>query len=139
MQLDSSYYKKNIDIFEENITKVFCDDMIKISEKFNFRNRGYFSLSYKYFPHNYKIIIENEIRTFDIKIEDSEGASNVLYRIEKFNNSLTAKNIKESILLLKSVLEKNNFNFYFHVGDKLYRKNCMGVIRVKDLKELING
>ena len=60
-------------------------------------------------------------------------------RIEHYNGSLDEKNIVKAILLLKKVLEKNKFDFYFYVGDKLYRKNDEGVKRVKDLKELFNG
>lgn len=100
--------------------------------------RGYFKLSYRYLPHNYKIIIENEIRTFDIEIEDEQKASNSLYRIEKYNNSLDEKNIIDSLYLLKDVLERNDFNFYLYKDNKLYRKNDEGLQRIKDLKELLN-
>ncbi len=139
MPLDKLYYEKFICIFEEKIELIFANKMINISKECNFRNRGFFKLSYKYVPYNYKIVIENEFRTFDIKIYDSEGASNVLNRIEQYNGGLEEKNIVQSILLLKKVLEKNNFNFYFYVDDKLYRKNGECTKRVKDLKELFNG
>ena len=39
-------------------------------------------------PRNYRIVIENEIRTFDITIFDVEQASNSLSRICKFKNQL---------------------------------------------------
>lgn len=39
-------------------------------------------------PRNYRIVIENEIRTFDITIFDVEQASNSLSRIYKFKNQL---------------------------------------------------
>lgn len=139
MPLDKAYYEKNINVFEETIKKIFDSNMVSISKECNFSYRGVFKLSYKYMPNNYKIIIENEFRTFDIIIQDAEGASNVLYRIEHYHNNLNEKNITEAIVLLKKVLEEDNFNFYFHVGNKLYRKNSQGVKRVKDIKELLNG
>ena len=39
-------------------------------------------------PRNYRIVIENEKRTFDITIFDVEQASNSLSRICKFKNQL---------------------------------------------------
>ena len=46
---------------------------------------------------------------------------------------------EEAINLLKSVLLKNEFNFYFHKDGKLYKKNAEGIKRVKDIRELLNG
>ncbi len=139
MLLDKSYYEHFSSIFEENMRVIFKDNVIKISKEHDYKRRGFFRLSYKYLPYNYKIIIENEFRAFDIIIEDEEGASNVLYRIKHFDNSLDENNINKAIQILKKVLENNNFNFYFHIGDKTYRKNSDGIKRVKDLKELLNG
>lgn len=139
MLLDKKYYERYIAIFEEKIKSIFADNMIEISAEFNFSNRGFFKLTYKYVPCNYKIVIENEFRTFDIIIYDAESASNVLNRIEHHNASLDEDNITKSILLLKKILEKNDFNFYFCVDDKIYRKNGKGVKRIKDIKELLNG
>lgn len=139
MPLDKKYYERYIDIFEKKIKSIFADNMIGISAECNFSNRGFFKLTYKYVPCNYKIVIENEFRTFDIIIYDEEGASNVLNRIEHHNGSLDEDNITKSILLLKKVLEKNDFNFYFSVDNKIYRKKGNGVKRIKDIKELLNG
>lgn len=139
MPLDKLYYEKFINIFDEKIKLIFADNMLNISREYNFSNRGFFKLSYRYIPYNYNIVIENELRTFDIKIYDVEGASNVLNRIEHYDGSLDENSITKSILLLKKVLEENNFNFYFYVDDKLYRKDAQGVKRIKDLKELFNG
>lgn len=139
MPCDKAYYEENIAIFEKTIKKIFGCNMISVSKECSFDYRGVFKLSYKYIPSNYMIIIENEFRTFDIIIQDKDGASNVLYRIEHYHNSLNEKNITEAIVLLKKVLEENNFNFYFDVGDKLYRKNSQGIKRVKDIRELLNG
>lgn len=139
MQLDSSFYNKIIDIFDLYMDKMFGTDIKKIETICKFKNRGFFRLEYNYYPNNYRIVIENEIRTFDITIFDAKQASNSLYRICKFKNQLNAEYIKESIYLLKSVLAKNEFNMYFHKDGKLYRKNAEGIKRVKDIKELLNG
>lgn len=139
MQLDRGFYEKCILEFKDDIKEIFGENIIEISEEINLESRGCFELIFYFKPLKYKIIIENEIRTFDITIEDEENASNSLYRIEHFENVLGKKNIFTSIILLKNVLEENNFNFYFHKENKLYRKNKNGVRRVKDLRELING
>ena len=75
----------------------------------------------------------------DISIVDAEGASNVLYRIKKYKRDLCEQNIIEALKILKNVLEQNNFNWYFHVDNKLYRKNADGIKRIKDIRELLNG
>ena len=139
MPLDNTYYEKYISIFREEISKIFNHDMIEISYEENFKNRGYFQLVLKYLPFQYFIVIENEFRTFDIIIKDSEGAANALYRINHFDNRLDENNISKSLSLLKSVLEQNGFNLYLCINDKVYRKNANGIKRVKDLKELRNG
>lgn len=139
MPLDKMYYERYIDIFEKKIKSILTDDVIGISIERNFSNRGFFKLTYEYLPCNYKIVIENEFRTFNIIIYDSEGASNVLNRIEHHNGSLNEENITKSVLLLKKVLEKNDLNFYFSVDNKIYKKNRKGVQRIKDIREILNG
>lgn len=139
MQLDNAFYNGIINMIGLYIDRIFGVDMKKAEIMCKFENRGYFKLIYDYVPCNYKIVIENEIRTFDVTILDNDNASNSLYRINKFNNQLNKENIEEAISLLKVVLEKNNFNFYFHKEGRLYRKNSEGIKRVKDIKELMNG
>lgn len=107
------------------LIETFGEDMLAETRKCDFEHRGYFKLTYSYLPYNYKIVIENEVRTFDIVIEDEQKASNSLYRIKQYNNILDEKNIIESLYLLKHVLERNNFNLYLHKGNKSYRKMIM--------------
>lgn len=139
MPLDKKYYERYVAIFEERIKSIFADDMTKILEEFNFSNRGFFKLTYRYEPYNYKIVVENEFRTFDIIIFDADNASNVLKRIEHHNNSLSESNINKSISLLKNTLKKNDFNFYFSIDGRIYRKNRNGVKKIKNVKEILNG
>lgn len=139
MQLDSSFYNKYIDMFDSCMDKIFGTDIKKTETICKFENRGFFRLEYNYYPNNYRIVIENEIRIFDITIFDAEQASNSLYRICKFKNQLNTECIEESINLLRSVLLKNEFTMYFHKDGKLYKKNAEGIKRVKDIKELLNG
>ncbi|MCM1242052.1 MAG: hypothetical protein NC314_04360 [Roseburia sp.] len=139
MPLDERYYMHFVNLFAENIKTIFNDTMINISNEYNFSYRGFFRLTYKYLPHDYKIVIENEFTAYDIITYDAEGASSVLYRVEQFDNRLDADNIRKSLILLKKILEQNNFNFYFCVNDKLYRKNAEGIKRIKDIREKLNG
>ena len=83
--------------------------------------------------------IRDRYRTYDIDIVDEEDASNSLYRICKFKNSLAKEDIENAIQLLKETLEKNNFNMYFEEDGELYKKNALGVQKVKDIRELLNG
>ena len=88
MRLDSSFYNKYVELFDSYMCKIFGTDIEKTEAICSFENRGFFRLEYKYYPHNYRIVIENEIRTFDITIFDVEQASNSLSRIYKFKNQL---------------------------------------------------
>lgn len=136
--LDNSFYMKAIYEFRNSIQYNFSNNMILKDEYHNFENRGNFKLIYYYIPLNYNIVIENEIRTFTIIIVDSEQAKNSLYRIKKFENQLSEKNIRNSLEVLKKVLEKGDFNLYLYVNKKLYRKNKTGMKRVVDIRELLN-
>lgn len=72
-------------------------------------------------------------------IKDSEDAHNCLNSLADFDNELDRKNIENSLQILKEILEKNDFNFYFSVGNMIYRKNSQGVKRLKDIREMLNG
>lgn len=126
MRLDSSFYNKYVELFDSYMCKIFGTDIEKTEAICSFENRGFFRLEYKYYPHNYRIVIENDITLFDISIFDDEQASNSLQRICKFKNHLSTECIEEAINLLKAVLLKNEFNFYFYKDGKLYRKNAEG-------------
>lgn len=139
VQLDSIFYNGIIDMFDACMDRNFGTDIKKIDKICSFENRGFFKLKYNYSPNDYQIVIENELRTFDITIYDVEQASNSLYRISKFRNQLDKESINDAISLLKTVLERNDFNMYFHKNGKLYKKNAKGIKRVKDIRELLNG
>ena len=139
MRLDSAFYNNMIGVFDLYMNKIFGTDIRKTETVCKFENRGFFRLGYEYFPNHYKIEVENEFRTFDITIFDDEQASNSLFRISKFNDQLGEENIKNSILLLKAVLLRNDFNMYFRKDGKLYRKNSEGIKRIKHIEELFNG
>lgn len=137
MRLDS-FYMKAVCVFKDAFEEYFSDEMTLRDEYLNFKHMGNFRLVYHYTPLNYNIIVENELRTFTILIEDSENARNSLYRIEKFDEQLCEKNIRNSLGILKKVLAEKEIDFYLYVNDKLYRKNRNGLKRVKDIRELLN-
>lgn len=138
MQLDSTYYNGMIDIFESCINRAFGPDMNRTNKTCVFQSRGYFRLEYRYIPNNYDIEIENEYRRFGIRIIDDEKASNVLYRICKHDAQLSEESIAHAVSLLKTVLEKNDFDMYITKDHKIYRKNSAGIKRIKDIRELLN-
>lgn len=139
MRLDSAFYNNIIAEFDSCMNKIFGTDIRKTETVCKFEHRGFFRLGYEYFPNHYKIEVENEFRTFDITIFDDEQAFCSLFGISKFNNQLGGENIKNSILLLKAVLLRNDFNMYFRKDGKLYRKNSEGIKRIKHIEELFNG
>ena len=139
MRLDSAFYNNIIAEFDSCMNKIFSTDIRKTETVCKFEHRGFFRLGYEYFPNHYKIEVENEFRTFDITIFDDEQAFCSLFGISKFNNQLGEENIKNSILLLKAVLLRNDFNMYFRKDGKLYRKNSEGIKRIKHIEELFNG
>jgi len=138
VQLDNSFYLEAVSDFKNSFLQIFADEMILNNESYFFEKRGIFKLIYKFIPLNYNIIVENELRTFTIAIEDSEKARNCLYRIQKYDNQLCKRNIENSIRILKKVLDKNEFDLFLYRDSKLYKKNNNGVTRVKDLHELIS-
>lgn len=122
MPLNDQFYKEIVKCFKRTFEDIFVDDVVLEEICCQFSSRGYFKIAYKYVPSNYSIIIENEMRLFNIEIEDEEGASTHLNRIRKHDGSLNPRNIKNVLLLLKKVLRKNNFPFYIYEEDKIYRK-----------------
>lgn len=138
MQL-GNFYNEMISMFTNCMDRTFGGDMKITSSLCQFENRGFFKLEYYYSPHDYRIVIENEMNLYDITIIDNEQASNSLFRICKFKNQLSGDSIEDAVSLLKTVLVENRFSLYFHKDGKLYRKNCDGVKRVKDLSELLRG
>lgn len=139
MPLDSSFYERAVCDFENAMKLQFGEQMVQILKTCAYKDHGSFELIYKYLPLNYSIVIENRSRTFTITIKDEENASNSLYRIEKFDNLLEMGCIRKAVSLLKSTLEKNDFNLYVYKEDKVYRKNKDGLKRIKDLEEIGNG
>ncbi len=132
-------YMELIWIIEKMFIENFGNDIKLVSMNECVNQMGYFRIQYKYIPLEYEIVFESERNLFCIDIYDKEGAKNSLYRIQKFKNETGEKNVESAIRLLKETLKKNEFNFYFHKDDKLYKKNKSGVTRVKDMKELLNG
>lgn len=122
MQLDKIRYTMLVNQIEEIFFEMFGQDMILSEKSEHFEHMGCFQLRYKYFPLNYKIIFESERDVFNILIYDSDGASNSLYRIEKYASHTELVNIRNAIEILKKNLEKNDFNFYIYKNNKVYKK-----------------
>lgn len=139
MRLDSVFYNNIITIFDSSMDRIFGTDIKKTEAVCRFENRGYFRLEYEYFPNHYKIVVENELRTFDITILDDEQAFRSLYGITEFNNGLSKEGIENAISLLKTVLEKNDFAMYFHKDGKMYRRSSEGIKRIKHIEDILNG
>lgn len=127
--------EKFITAFDDTIKAVFGEDMIKTGDCRAFDHMGHFELTYNYLPHNYTINLEHEMGFVDIRIIDSQNAWAYFTQITQYHihiiPSFRKDEIKKALLLLKNLLEENNFTFYFTKGNKLYRKNAEGIKRIK--------
>ena len=123
----------------EAFKRTFGDDILELSHEIDYGFYGSFKIIFQYFPLKYQIEVNAESRTFGIMIRDAEGASNGLHLIKPVENVLNKKNIANSVAVLQEVLQKNNFNLYLSVNDKIYRKNADGMKRVKDIRDIRNG
>lgn len=134
MPLDDSFYSQSVTNFKDAFLEIFSDAVILEEEHRNFEFMGSFKLVYLYVPLSYNIIVENELRTFTIIIEDNKATAN-LYHIKKFDNHLCEKNMIDSLTILKHVLLENRFDFYIWKSGKLYKKNEEGLKRIKDINK----
>ncbi|MBR5953391.1 MAG: hypothetical protein IKZ85_08980 [Pseudobutyrivibrio sp.] len=135
MQLD-----KIIKDIEDNFTRVFGEDIRICEVKSSAENMGYFQISTCYVPSDYKIILEHSEGIFNIFILDATGARATLSAHKKYNPELCADNIENALVLLKQLLEENDFVFLLAVNDKYYYKNSRtGEMRRVSKKELLNA
>lgn len=140
MQLDEKFFDKMVNCFIECMMHEFGSEISLIEKECRYTQMGYFRLLFSHQPTHYKIIIENELRTFSIQIIDGENASTFLNRISSYNKQLGEENIENAITILKEVLDKNNFDLYYQKNEKIYKKSHDGkVIRINDMRELLNG
>ena len=127
--------EKFITVFDDTIKAVFGEDMIKTGDRLAFDHMGHFELTYNYLPHNYTICLEHERGFIEIRIVDSENAWAFFTQLTQYNLYIypTFSNdaVRKALLLLKNLLEENNFTFYFTKGNKLYSKNAKGINRIK--------
>lgn len=132
---DERLEEKFITAFDDTIKAVFGEDMIKTGDCRAFDHMGHFELSYNYLPYNYSINLEHEMGFVDIRIIDSQNAWAYFTKITQCHiqiiPSFRKDEIKKALLLLKNLLEENNFTFYFTKGNKLYSKNAEGIKRIK--------
>lgn len=139
MQLDKTKYSVLIDKIINIFSTTFGKDIMFLEKEIAIEHMGYFKIQYRYLPLAYNIVFENDRDVFSVDIYDSEGAHNLLYRIEKYDNQTTVENVDNAIKILKNVLKKNNFCFYIMREGKLYRKEKQQYRRVKDMTEFVGG
>lgn len=136
MQLGSEFYNDMIEYIQEQFREIFKEKVVFITKQTNIEHMGNFIIKYKYLPLNYEFVFENDRNRFVLDIFDEEGAKTTLYRIEKFDNSLSKKNIECALNQLNRVLVQNNICFFIHRNNKLYKKVAGEYQRVKNLNEL---
>ena len=127
--------EKFITVFDDTVKAVFGEDMIKTEDLRAFHHMGHFELTYDYLPRNYKICLDHERGFIEIRIVDSENAWAFFTQLTQYHihiyPSFRNDEIRKAVLLLKNLLEENNFIFYFTKGNKLYSKNAEDIKRIK--------
>lgn len=136
MRFDKLYYRLKINFIDHTFNNIFKNDIKGQETVADFNHMGYFRIKYLYIPLGYELLFENDRNNFVIDISDHEGAKTSLYRIIKFANILTNKNIKTAILLLKDVLDRGHINFYIYKNHKVYKKLDGKYKRVNNWYEL---
>lgn len=139
MQLDKNEKMPIIDSILDTFLYTFGRDIVLLKKQIAIEHMGFFEIRFQYIPLEYELVFENDRGVFSIIIYDSEGAHNILYRIEKYNNQTTVENVKNATIILKNILEKNEFCFYIEKNGKLYKKEKHTYSRVKDMRELFTS
>ncbi len=136
MPSDSNNHLTLIDEINNVFCNTFTNDLLFIKKTEATEHMGYFKIQYKYLPLQYDIIFESEYGVFTIDICDNEGAENNLFRIVRYDNETKIRNVEKATIILRAVLQKNDFYFYISKQGKIYRKKGTQYKRVKDLAEL---
>lgn len=139
MLSDKNKYLVLIDKILYIFSATFGKDFLLIEKQVAVEHMGFFKIKYRYLPLEYDIVFESDRDIFSIQIYDNEGACNMLYRLEKYDNKTTPENVKKAAQILKNVLKNNDFCFYLSRGDKFYRKEGQQYKRIKDITEIMGG
>lgn len=95
-----------------------------IDYKFTEEAMGYYKLTYKYLPKNYRIEFEYDRMYFSLRINRDVKEFNSINQLlpdEEFNTSLKETNVEKAILSLYNVLENKKEIFYIVKKNKLVR------------------
>lgn len=136
MQSGDSFYDDIILFIQDEFKSIFQDKIIYEKKHVFTEHMGYFQIYYKFVPCEYNVVFENDRNKFTIDIYDIEQAKTTLYRIKKFENTLSKSNIKNAIFILENVLEQDNICFYIQRNKKLYKKLNGEYTRVMNIREL---
>lgn len=136
MQTENDFYDDMIAFVLETFQNVFKDKLTYEKKQVNIDHMGCFQIRYKFLPRQYDLVFENDRNRFVIDIFDDEGAKTTLYGIVKYESILSKENIKDAIIKLQKVIERDDIYFYIHRNKKLYRKIGGEYKRVKNINEL---
>lgn len=125
--------KEILDKYKKMICKIFNKEIKEISDSGSIGPMGQFQITFFYKPTKLYITLDADQGTFTLDIKDEVKDWNTLYRIKKFDNEMTEKCLEKALIILKQVLEKNNFPLYKSENNKLYKKQNGMYCRVKDI------
>ena len=136
----TEYYDAIVGFFQNAFAEVFGEEIRETEVKKEYEKNGYFRIVYRYAPQNYTLKVDCHRKLYDIFIVDDEGAETNLYRVTKFDHSLTQEKILEAVRKVKDIVESDDIVLYIYRDDKVYRKTKDGVVRrVKNVMEEMFG
>ena len=119
--------------YKNIIYKIFGEEIQEISNSSSIGPMGQFQITFFYKPTKFYITLDADRGLFSLNMEDEVKDWNTLYRIKRFDNEMTEDCLEKALIILKQVLEKNNFPMYKSENNKLYKKQNGAYRRIKDI------
>lgn len=121
--------------YKQIIYKIFKEEIQEITGSNSIGSMGQFQITFYYKPTKLSITLDADRGAFALHMKDEANDSNTLYRIKKFDNEMTEECLEKALIILKQILEKNDFPLYKSENNKLYKKKNGVYHRVKDIAE----
>lgn len=137
-----------MELIEDLMTETFGTNVVEGEKWWSYEHMANFEINFDYLPLNYQIYFYGErgdifVTIYDKTVEEgySQPAAN-LETIRERRVGLDEENIKNTVSLLKDVLENEDITFiYYKTNEKyspdklIYHRNSTGIVKVETRKE----
>lgn len=120
-----------LEFIRNEILNLFGKDMELKEEKSDWEHHGWFMLVFQYIPKGYRIYIEREFNSFNIRIASNDGGYIALEQLTNYENCVTGENICNAVDKLRIVLS-SDISFYKVINGKRYQQVDGQYKRVKE-------